>query len=594
VFAKSLLGLLEEISEVPASETSEICSQTAKALLQRLSESTGVVSSRGSPELSAVQLGQSAEEVCKQKLERAKKRQAMLLQTMKNKQNRFESNEDEHMEPDQTMQDIECAMCRESDHGPEDPLVAIGFCASGNSIARSSSAICCIASPDSPYVNACLHTVHQSCWEHHIEASSGRNVGGDILFQGRASEGEIMCPVCRSLANITIPVISTGSDSISEETLRAIVDLGEELLQRTRSSSGSEPSSDLWLNRSFPSWRPCVFAPFLDALVETAYNELILSSSLSPSKILSPTALHSLLVRCLRVIAARSVRSVTDWHIWKHDLQEAARVDCGRLFLESGCFSDKTFMKQVLALRHWQLSHSGNTDQTAETEIADLALLMAWIFSAVIDLPHSDLNRLAFLPEDRKTQIATIEQVLGIGDWMDTVPSICEALDANVPRQVSVPRPVGQLLKVNLPENLTDLIKATIGRTCKACGTAPSDPAVCLLCNEVLCLDTECCKTDSDEGECTRHAKSCGSGQGMFILPYASVVVAVGYPRNCIWEGPYVDSHGEPDSYLKRSCQLKLSHHRLDQMRLSYTRGAIPIEIVKQNQITGRYVPRQL
>lgn len=47
---------------------------------------------------------------------------------------------------------------------------------------------------------------------------------------------------------------------------------------------------------------------------------------------------------------------------------------------------------------------------------------------------------------------------------------------------------------------------------------------VCIM-PQVLCLDGECCRTPGQtEGECTRHARACGGGQGLFIMPYASVV----------------------------------------------------------------------
>jgi E3 ubiquitin-protein ligase UBR1 len=247
----------------------------------------------------------------------------------------------------------------------------------------------------------------------------------------------------------------------------------------------------------------------------------------------------------------------------------------------------------VMALRYLQLEHCGTTEEHVDAGMAQLALVMAWIHSSVVSFSASDLNRLAFLPEDSRSRLSILEQVLGIGDWKDHISILRESLSwTGHIAPVSVPN--GQLVKVDLPDKLTDLIKKTIGVKCERCESVPSEPAVCLVCGTVVCLDSECCKNETNEGECNQHSKTCGAGQGMFILPLASVVVAVGYPRNCIWDGPYVDVHGEPDSYLKRSCQLRLDRRRLDQMRLSYTRGSIPIEIVRQNQISGRYVPRQL
>jgi hypothetical protein len=222
-----------------------------------------------------------------------------------------------------------------------------------------------------------------------------------------------------------------------------------------------------------------------------------------------------------------------------------------------------------------------------------LGVFIAWVRISLSEFAPSDINRIGYLPEDPKGRLAVVESVLSISDWREGIPSMDQQVKFK--SGLMAPHAIGGLVKfLHLPENLVDLIRIVIDKPCNRCGTCPQDPAVCMLCGELVCLDSECCKSEQGEGECTRHAKECGAGQGVFILPFASIVVAVGYPRNAIWEGPYEDSHGEPDSYLKRSCKLKLSQHRLDQMRLLYTRGSIPIEIVRQNQISGRYVPRQL
>jgi hypothetical protein len=481
---------------------------------------------------------------------------------------------------------LECAMCRETQADCDDPMVAIGYCAAGNAIGWTSPPGVCIASPSSPYVNACMHSVHLSCWKKHCESVALRSQRGDV-FLLRQESGEVQCPVCRTLANIAIPVLPEGSNAVSDRVFEAIVDVAESILSVAKQHA--EPShgvSDLWLSRSRKFARPIIFSPTSDALAEAAFNEVLLSVALSPLKILSSTSLHAMLIRCFRA----SFKSTTcvqagAWNMWE---SANASVDCARMFLESTCYENKEFMMKLLALRHVQLAGDAG-DSDYDVQMAHLAVFIAWVFAAVYPLSSADVNRIGYLPEDPKGRLNVVEQVLGIGGWRGLVR------DISVNPALKMPHAIGGLVEfIKLPEKLTDLIRETMKRSCEKCKSKPQDPAICLLCGAVLCLDSDCCKGPEGEGECTQHAEKCGAGQGVFILPYASIVVAVASPRNCIWDGPYEDSHGEPDSYMKRSCKLTLSQRRLDQMRLLYTRGCIAIEIVKQNQITGRYVPRQL
>jgi hypothetical protein len=580
-FAITLIGLLEELSTVI--EISEVCGKLVKVVLERLCETTGSV--LGSPVTSqALMIDENV-----RRASLAKERQALLMQKMRAKQDRFkivESSYSPSKEDSSIHNHHECAMCREIAK-PNDPIVAIGYCAPGNTIARLSPPGTSVASPASPYVSACMHTVHQSCWETH--SSSDRNFRGDSLL---VRADEVQCPVCRSLANVVIPALSAG-DTITDEVAEGILDLGQALLNITREAldEGIDATQlemeieNLWLHReSAKPWRPIILPPSVDALIEATLNELLLSISITPNKILSSFSLPSLLVRCTYASMSRRENDGS-WNVWERSPREAETIDCSRLFLEAGYYTDRIFMKQVMCLRHMQLGNS----EDYHVEMSRLGMFIAWVSLSMASYSASDINRIGYLPEDPEAVISVIESVLDIPHWREAIPSTLMINPASAPQAVG-----GVVPFINLPKNLVDLIKLVIDKPCIRCKQCPQDPAVCLLCGELVCLDADCCKSDSGEGECTQHAKKCGAGQGVFVLPYASVVVAVGHPRNCIWEGPYEDSHGEPDSYLKRSCKLTLSQHRLDQMRMFYTRGTIPMEIVKQNQITGRYVPRQL
>ena len=601
-YATSIMRLLDQLAELSKDESSDISAQAVRIIIERLAEATGTISARSSPNASVVMETDPGGSTA-QRSALAKQRQALLMQRMKAQQAKFRAKTEEPLSPmSQESEETghedahECAMCRDV-ASADDPIVAIGYCSSGNAVARISPPGTCVASPAAPYVNACLHTVHRSCWENHRASTESRGVGGLLT---RSDSGEVQCPVCRTLANMAIPAVKQedvleASERIADEVL----ELGQLLLNFTKGAVLADPEASpmesgiesLWLSRSESGkpWRPVIFPPSVDSLVEATFNELLLSLALTPSKILSSFSLPVLLVRCTAI----AVPKYSDWKVWEKSTREAEKIDCARLFLESGMYLNSDFAGRVLALRHLQLGAQGVDQSCYNEHIARLAVYMAWVVISVKKFSQAEINRIGYLPEDPSGRLAAAEQVLGVAEWRTHIPELERLLQFK--SGIVAPHAVGGLIDfIPLPEKLTDLIRQVINKPCNRCKTCPPDPAVCLTCGAVICLDAECCKTEDGEGECTQHAKSCGAGQGVFILPYSSIVVAVGNPRNCIWEGPYQDSHGEPDSYLKRSCKLILSHHRLDQMRTFFTRGSIRIEIIRENQNTGRYVPRQL
>ena len=549
-YTSILVRLLEEIAR--ASGISESVAKTARIVLERL---TGVVTHAEAS---------SKAPSCKAA---ARARQARLMESMKIQQMRFTSKITSG-EPDaaNSTNDCICSMCRDL---TKECLMAVGYCAPGTSVFRTSPHGNALANP-SPYLSACMHLVHESCWDKHCAAAASRN-----LHYSLVGEGEVQCPVCRALSNCVIPAVEQKELASSASVRNRISKFGLSILTTHSISRQALP------------WRPVEMERGLEAVMEAAFTELLLSISIAPGKILSNN-LASLLVRCCAVGGAGQ----RPYTVWTADPLAASTVDCARLFLESGNYSDLDLVKNLMALRHVQLTHYSK--KSYAREMAQLAVFIAWVRIAVHPFDQADINRIGYLPEEASARLAVVESVLRISDWREGIGLMEQTVKMNP--NVIVPRAVGGLVDfIPLPAKLTDLIKITLTRTCARCNTRPDDPAICLICGEMVCLDSDCCRSSGgSEGECTQHARICGAGQGVFILPFASIVLAIAAPRNCIWEGPYEDAHGEPDSYLKRSCKLTLSQRRLDQMRLLYTRASIPIEIVRQNEISGRYVPRPL
>ncbi|CAE8652745.1 unnamed protein product, partial [Polarella glacialis] len=141
------------------------------------------------------------------------------------------------------------------------------------------------------------------------------------------------------------------------------------------------------------------------------------------------------------------------------------------------------------------------------------------------------------------------------------------------------------------------VIKMVHKRPCSVCGNVPQEPALCLLCGALVCMGSQECRgRDPREGQCSDHARRCGAGQGLFLVPYMALVLAVSAPDCGLWDCPYVDQNGEPNPQLKRPCalHLRLDERRLDSLRQIYIKGSIRKEIFMYNEKTGRYLPNPL
>ncbi|XP_029192377.2 E3 ubiquitin-protein ligase ubr3-like [Acropora millepora] len=123
---------------------------------------------------------------------------------------------------------------------------------------------------------------------------------------------------------------------------------------------------------------------------------------------------------------------------------------------------------------------------------------------------------------------------------------------------------------LQLPERYDSIIQHYRKRKCTKCGSAPEDPAVCLVCGKFTCLQGKCC-SDALGGtpnyECIQHALDCGRGTGIFLIVLSSVIIIIRAERVCIWGSVYLDSFGEEDRDLKRGKPLFLSQERFDRLQ---------------------------
>ena len=109
------------------------------------------------------------------------------------------------------------------------------------------------------------------------------------------------------------------------------------------------------------------------------------------------------------------------------------------------------------------------------------------------------------------------------------------------------------------------------------------EPAVCLICGQVVQACNrllESAPSVTNPGECTRHARSCGLGMGVFFLPQHHTCLLVRNDKSCIWPSIYLDSNGETGS--DGSCRpLFLSEGRLRRLEELWIRGEVGREVAR-------------
>ena len=112
-----------------------------------------------------------------------------------------------------------------------------------------------------------------------------------------------------------------------------------------------------------------------------------------------------------------------------------------------------------------------------------------------------------------------------------------------------------------LPQRCEDLFLRMLDRPCERCGKPPRDPALCLVCGELVCCAENCCRRGM-HGESAQHAAACGAGVGVFLFVKSTKILLMRGPRVCLYPSPYLDAYGEEDEYLKRGRPLFLSQAR--------------------------------
>ncbi|KAH9557200.1 hypothetical protein CY35_07G072500 [Sphagnum magellanicum] len=105
---------------------------------------------------------------------------------------------------------------------------------------------------------------------------------------------------------------------------------------------------------------------------------------------------------------------------------------------------------------------------------------------------------------------------------------------------------------------------------CTLCKQLPKEPAICLICGDLLCYSEELCRKQGNENRMC-HAKNdseeSGDGIRIFFLLRSTQLVLIRGKRVFTGISIYLDHHGEEDLYLRRSQLLYLNDVRMNEVR---------------------------
>ena len=140
---------------------------------------------------------------------------------------------------------------------------------------------------------------------------------------------------------------------------------------------------------------------------------------------------------------------------------------------------------------------------------------------------------------------------------------------------------------LGLPKHIDILIESSVNRRCKKCRTVPINPAICLLCGELVCQQAYCCMDqdlgdEPEHGECNMHMWECGVSTGIFLLVKKCTIVYLYADKGTYAVAPYLDSHGEADFGFRKHRPLFLNQARYDEIRKLWLNHSIATVVARK------------
>ncbi|GAA6011286.1 hypothetical protein JCM11491_006784 [Sporobolomyces phaffii] len=145
---------------------------------------------------------------------------------------------------------------------------------------------------------------------------------------------------------------------------------------------------------------------------------------------------------------------------------------------------------------------------------------------------------------------------------------------------------------LGLADHLDTLAASVLDRACARCREPPENPAVCLLCGELVCCQSFCCMAGEDEaqhGECNEHMWTCGGSIGVYFLVKRNVILYLHTDKGTFTPPPYLDSHGEVDNGRTRTRSVfpqYLHRGRYDEVRKVWLTQGVPTLVARKLDAT--------
>ncbi|KZO99806.1 hypothetical protein CALVIDRAFT_595883 [Calocera viscosa TUFC12733] len=134
-----------------------------------------------------------------------------------------------------------------------------------------------------------------------------------------------------------------------------------------------------------------------------------------------------------------------------------------------------------------------------------------------------------------------------------------------------------------LPPRLDTLYHKPQRFLCHRCQTVPNDPAICMFCGTVCCLQSFCCSDPvAEAGECNMHMRDCGGIVGMYFLVKKCAILYLHSGNGSFVHAPYADEHGEVDFNLRRARLQHLHALRYEDLRKQWLLHGIPAIVARK------------
>ena len=529
----SILSMLKELSlreqTLETKEWIELC-------ISQISNQCSASSSR--PKTDEIPTSISAQ----RKREEASSIKERLLNSIKNRQNKFLRSEGQEKDKKSTSSKIICCViCLSEEEG--ESIGKLGFV--------SESAFPCFRKSRHFVTRTCDHAVHLNCWKSH-HASSPASLRGFTF-----------CPYCNRPVNI----IFTPHDVIYDETITFLTSFTNAASPETALLTLIESQMDQ-LALSLRKPNPESDIPSL----EKAFPLLL--------KLLPPDL--SMKVRMTgenigERLASEWIENIAKWskiiHSKYQQLPRQKFIEVIEMCILPWLWKTHVKLHYLISPLLYELPFEEIASIESALAVSDeVSLLLQRLYPLVTLTPVGEASRIETAEDSASLPIFCFDLSTSPGE--PSLPNQMEPkyFESFLKRDKSVRFIEFEDLRFveffpsiipKLPSVYQRLYTSYLQSKCLQCNSVPRRAVICLICGTLLCFNSECCQI-GDLGEVSHHFSSqCArNGIGAFLQLSNSEIHLISSDQGRImlaqWGSLYLDSHGEEDFGLSKPLQLNI------------------------------------